>query len=202
MLIILTSPQGLMDFEQNEVIPFIPKVEPKHFSLVNDKQDKYSTGGMTSKLTAAQSAQSCGAQVLIASGFESEVMIKACQGEILGTLIGQKPQGLGHTKARKLWISQFHQVQGQIEVDQGAQSALIDYGKSLLPSGIVSVNGEFKSGDLVQLVYEQQVFAQGLVDYSSEEILKIKGHHSQKIKDILGALDYEAVIHRDNMVLN
>lgn len=102
--------------------------------------------------------------------------------------------------ARKKWIAFGSVVQGEIVVDAGAQNALIKRGKSLLPSGVVGVRGEFERGMMVAVINQSgEEIARGIVNYSGEEISKITGRKSSEIEEILGDKDYDEVIHRNNL---
>jgi glutamate 5-kinase len=157
---------------------------------VNDHQDNLSTGGMASKLQSAQIAAQNGIPVVIANGRKTGALTRIFQGLDEGTLLFPKD---GNISKRKRWIAFFNRVEGHLVVDDGAATAL-KKGKSLLPVGIQSVEGNFKVGAMVDIQsLEGQPIARGLVEYPSEEIDAIK---SQKT----GGKSSE-VIHCDNMVI-
>jgi len=155
-------------------------------------------GGMHTKLQAAKIATAAGVRMVIASGARAGVIEKIINGEPIGTLFLPN-QSLD---ARKCWIAFGTKCRGKIVVDEGAARALLNSGKSLLPSGIVSVEGKFEVGDPVSVfTTAKKEIGRGLTYYSAEEIEKIKGKKSSEIKKILGHADYEDVIHRDNLVI-
>ncbi len=165
-----------------------------------------SLGGMYKKVLAARGALGTGIAVVIADGHEHDVLRRILDGEELGTLFVPKREEEEEPAmpARKLWIATVVEPAGEIVVDAGARRALLDKdGSSLLPVGIVAVEGRFEAGDLVRVVTEDgQEFARGLVNYSAEEVKQIQGAHTRQIPKILGHVGDEEVIHRDNMVLS
>jgi glutamate 5-kinase len=158
----------------------------------------FGTGGMKTKLMAAKIATSAGIAMVIAHGGQEGVIQKIVNGEKAGTLfIPAKHKMAG----RKRWIAFNVEPMGKVVVDQGAVHALTVQGKSLLPSGIVDVEGDFQSGDCVMIIDEcGKEFAKGLTNYSSKELLKIIGAQTVDIEGILGYKYYDEVIHRDNLV--
>ncbi len=156
-------------------------------------------GGMFTKLRAARLAGRSGAATVIASGKEIEVLKRLAQGETLGTLLlpRQEPEA-----ARKRWLAGQLQVKGQLTLDTGAVKVLRHSGRSLLAVGVTQVTGKFKRGELVVCVDQQgKEIARGLVNYTAAEADKIKGHPSSAIESLLGYLDEEELVHRDNLVL-
>lgn len=167
------------------------------------KGSELSTGGMASKLQAANMVARVSAPVVIANGRASGTLRKVVAGQDVGTLIATEAASADSILAgRKRWIAFFHKPQGTLIVDEGARDAIEKKGKSLLPIGIREVEGHFPSGCVVNLRTTQGVlFACGVVDYSSDHIRKIKGHRTNELADLLGPEYYEEVIHRDNMVV-
>jgi glutamate 5-kinase len=158
-----------------------------------------SRGGMQKKLAAAQMAIECGIPVMIADGREERVVSRLLEGEALGTFfLPAEPMG-----ARKVWIATAREPAGRLVVDEGARQALLGAdGASLLPIGIVEVEGQFHSGDLVEVLGpDRRVIGRGIVNYASPEIRKIKRLHSREVPRLLGHAGTEEVIHRDNMVV-
>lgn len=156
-------------------------------------------GGMASKLEAAAIVTASGGAALIANGKEDRILQRIFEGEEVGTLFYPTR---GHMKGRKRWIGFGARAKGEVVVDEGAAKALRERGKSLLPSGITSVSGEFSAGDVVSVRAKgADAFARGVVSYSSSEIRKIKGARTSRIASILGEKLYDEVIHRDNMTL-
>ncbi len=156
-------------------------------------------GGMRSKVEAIQKVVDSGIPAVIAKGGEEGVLSEILQGETIGTFFRPRDVRLG---GKKRWIAYTLQPAGRIVIDDGAVRALAESGKSLLPSGIVAVEGEFEMGDAVSCVDKDgREIARGLTNYNSNEIRKIKGCHSGEIKRILGYTHSQEVIHRDNLVL-
>lgn len=203
-LIILTSPDGLrapVTKNKTERIKYLPSVTAQAFELVTKKTEVLSTGGMETKLKAAQTAAKVGALVVIASGQQSDSIVRAMQGEDVGTLIGNKALQTKLAK-RKHWISYFHRPQGGLVVDAGAKVALQEKGKSLLPVGIKKIEGTFSAGAMVEIFNQKhELLGCGLVEYSSRDVEKIKGKSSAEIENILGFKVTDVVIHRDNLVV-
>jgi glutamate 5-kinase len=112
------------------------------------------------------------------------------------------PHREGHLKSRKYWIAFTLRSRGKICCDEGAKRAILDEGKSLLPSGVTAVEGEFDRGDPVSLVDGSgQVLAKGLTNYAASEIKRIMGLKTSKIEQVLGYKDYDEIVHRDNMAV-
>lgn len=203
-LIILTTPDGLRrstSGRSTQRVSYLPSVTPQSLQLVTKAIDALSTGGMITKLKAAQMAAKVGAMVVIASGQKSDTIERIMRGDDVGTLIGNKAQDNKLDK-RKQWITYFHRSQGALVVDKGAVDALQKRGKSLLPIGVKAVKGQFPVGAMIDIVNEKkQVIAHGLVEYSSLQIDKIKGRESSDIESILGFKDNDVVIHRNNLVM-
>lgn len=204
LLIILTDQQGLYDSDprQNEQAKFIHEDDAMNTDLLafaGDAGTNVGTGGMRTKVLAAQRAARSGCATIIASGREENVLSRIMNKEALGTFLhaGREP-----LVARKQWIANQLKPQGVLVIDQGAEKALNEAGRSLLPVGVVDVLGEFERGDVVECKTVQGVvLAKGLVNYSSSECMLIKGLSSRAIPDALGYVDEEEIIHRDNLVI-
>jgi glutamate 5-kinase len=156
-------------------------------------------GGMESKIQAAKILTESGIPVVIANGREKQILKKIIKGKEIGTFFAPVEQ---KKKGKKKWIAFSLKTKGEIIIDKGAKEALIKGGKSLLPSGILSVAGKFDAGDSVSITDEKhKELARGLSNYNSKEIEKIKGLKSSEIKKVLKYKDYDEVIHRDNLVV-
>ena len=156
-------------------------------------------GGMKSKVIAARKVTASGIPYIIAPGKEKGILHAIIAGKEKGTLFLPMSE---HLNSRKYWIAFTLKSRGKLVIDEGAKMALVEQGKSLLPSGILDVEGDFGIGDPVLCVDEQgTTLAKGLVNYNAEEIHKIMGLKSQKIEQVLGYKDYDEVIHRDNMAV-
>ncbi|HAX62348.1 MAG TPA: glutamate 5-kinase [Elusimicrobia bacterium] len=160
----------------------------------------FSVGGMLSKLDAAKIATASGVETFIANGKKNVCISDIISGRVKCTrfLTDIKIDGMA---ARKKWLAFGAKTSGKIFIDDGAAKAILEKGKSLLPSGIMKIEGNFTKGAVVSIVHQQKEIAKGLVFYSSEEIEKIKGHKSSDIEKILCRKDYDEVIHRDNLAL-
>ncbi|MEQ8466574.1 glutamate 5-kinase [Coleofasciculus sp. E1-EBD-02] len=161
---------------------------------------QWGTGGMVTKITAARIATSAGVRTVITQGRHPEAIEKILQGEPLGTQFAPQPRT---ENARKRWIAHSLVPAGKLYLDQGAVKAICQGGKSLLAAGITAIEGNFHASDAVQLCDSHDVeIARGLVNYSSLELQKIRGHKSADIPEILGYGGAETVVHRDNLVLS
>jgi glutamate 5-kinase len=202
LLIILSDVDGLYTADprispEAKVIKVVKELTPEVEKLVYPSRSKVTSGGMKTKLTAARLLSQCGESLILANGRERNVLLRIFEGEELGTLFLPQGEKLAH---RKRWIAFIKPPQGQIIIDAGATKAL-SHNKSLLPSGIMGVKGEFEIGDAVEVLSsEREVLGRGLVNYNSGEIDKIKGAHSSEIERILGYSYTDEVIHKDNFV--
>ena len=156
-------------------------------------------GGMLTKVLAARRAAASGAQTVIASGREPNVLVRLARGEAVGTLLTAQTVPLA---ARKQWLADHLTVSGQVRLDAGAVKALARDGKSLLPIGVVEVTGDFERGAVIGVVDAGgREVARGLINYSSEETRRIMRRPSSEIEAVLGYVDEPELIHRDNLVL-
>lgn len=203
-LVILSDVDGLYTedpkkSEKAEIIHFVDDITPELLSRAGGTGSVIGTGGMYSKLLAAQRAVSNGIIVHIISGRKGVLLEAQSKGEHHGTVFQPKKEKLS---SRKGWIAYGSRSKGNIVIDVGAIKALIHGGKSLLPSGIVTVEGNFETGDAVYcLDTEGKRIAKGLINYSSSEIDRIKGRKTSEIEKILGYKYSDEAIHRDNLVL-
>ncbi len=155
-------------------------------------------GGMITKVIAAKRAAKSGAHTAIASGHETDPIIRLAQGESVGTLLISQTQPLA---ARKQWLADHLQLTGRLLLDEGAVNAL-KAGKSLLPIGVVAVEGEFERGAAIAcLSPEGTEIARGLSNYASNEARRIARKPSSEIENLLGYVDEREIIHRDNLIL-
>lgn len=178
-------------------------VDAKTLSHAVGKGSDLSTGGMASKLQSAGMALSTGIPVVIANGRKDDVITQAMAGRDVGTYIMPSRIGeAGGIPLRKRWIAFFHKTRGTVTIDAGAVGALREKGRSLLAAGIKKVDGDFGTGAVVNIVAEDgRLIARGLTGYSSADLRIIKGRKTSEITALLGARDYDEVVHRDNMVL-
>jgi glutamate 5-kinase len=156
-------------------------------------------GGMSSKIRAAKKVTAAGVPMIIAKGDDPDILLDLFDGQARGTYFAPRQKKLA---SRKCWIAYTLTPKGVLVVDAGAARALVENGKSLLPSGIVSVEGEFGVGAAVAFRNQQGVqLGVGLVNYAAADIRTIQGLKTSQIKGRLGAKPYDEVIHRDNLVI-
>lgn len=160
-----------------------------------------SIGGMASKLKAADTLNSAGEVLWLASGKETDILGRIFNGEDVGTVF-LPANGKKKMQSRKRWLSTFSRPKGKLVVDGGAVEALRKHGSSLLASGIFAVNGEFDRGDVLEIVSgSNQVIGKGLTNFSSAECRMLMGHRSSENHVILHYDADDEVIHRNNMVI-
>jgi len=200
LLIVLTDVEGLCkNAGGGEVIEEVVKITPEVERIALGTKRDTSRGGMSSKLKAARLVTEGSGMVVIASGLRNRVLQEIVEGGNIGTLFIPPDRKISN---RKLWLAFSHTPRGTVFIDDGAATALSKKGTSLLPVGIEKVDGDFSRGDLIKVVDRKgQEVARGLVNFSKEEVEKIKGLKSSKIETVLGSKPYEEVIHRDNMVI-
>lgn len=156
-------------------------------------------GGMRTKLKAAVIATKSGTQTVIASGNDDTTLIKIADGENVGTLLTTDK---GPVTARKQWLANQSYLQGTVTLDAGAIIALTKNGKSLLPVGISAVSGDFKRGEIISCVDSSgNEIARGLTNYDAAQTKLIMGKSNKQIEKLLGQLDEDELIHRDNLIL-
>ncbi len=203
LLVILTDQQGLYsaDPRKNPDATLITEGQAddtKFEAMAGGAGSSLGRGGMITKVRAAQRAARSGADTLIASGHETDALLRVVGGESLGTLLYAAATPLA---ARKQWLADHLQLAGSVTLDDGALSALRD-GRSLLPIGVLSVQGEFARGAAVGCrTQDGKEVARGLINYSSSESRRIARHASNEIESLLGYVDEEVLIHRDNLIL-
>jgi glutamate 5-kinase len=204
LLIILTDQQGMYDADprSNPAARLLDTVEaddPALERMAGDSRGRLGRGGMATKVVAARTAARSGTATIVAPGREPQVLLRIFRQERIGTLF---QPGTQRRDARKRWMLSHLQMRGTIVVDAGAERVLRDAGRSLLAVGIQSVEGRFQRGDLVSLVNPSgREIGRGLVNYSVEDMQKIIGSPSEQIEALLGYIDEEEMVHRDNLVL-
>lgn len=204
ILINLTDIDGLYDrdprtHQDAELLTLISTIGREIERYAGEIAGALGTGGMRSKIKAARKVTAAGVPMIIANGKKDGVLADIFEGRPTGTFFKPKTARLS---SRKCWLAFSLKPKGVIRIDGGAARALTTGGKSLLPSGIAAVSGQFNVGDPVQFAGpDGQVLGNGLVNYSAGDINKIKGMRSGDIADCLGEKPYDEVIHRDNLVL-
>ena len=205
LLVILSDVEGVYDKDPRahadaRLISLISESKGLSQTIAGNSLSTVGTGGIVTKLGAAEKAALAGIPTVIASGMQSGVLGKVfAEEESCGTLILAEANRL---TSRKHWIAYNLKTAGEIVIDQGAHDAVVQKGKSLLPSGLKEVRGAFGVGECVSCVdLEGREFARGLVNYSAQELNQIKGLHTSGIEKVLGYKAYDEVIHRDDLVV-
>ena len=202
ILVILTDVDGLYDGNPSsgKLISRVEKITEEIESFASSKSSSgKGTGGMKTKILAAKIAASCGVNTIITNGAKLKLLKDITQGKDAGTVFAAKKSPL---EAKKSWIAFSKKPKGAVFVDKKAAEALIVKGKSLLAAGVTGVSGNFKRGDTVTVCENgtKKDFARGLINYSFDDMIKIKGKNTKDIKKIISSGEDE-VIHRDNLVI-
>ncbi len=204
LLVILTDRDGVMNADpaisrSAELIPEIGVDDPE-LDRVAGGGGRLGRGGMKTKIEAARRAARCGAATVIANGRREGVLTDLLAGEVRGSLLRPDARPL---PARKRWIAGRLRLHGRLHIDAGAARVLRGGGKSLLPVGVVRVEGQFRRGDLVACIDPEGVeVARGLVNYDAGQARQLVGQSSTDIAGILGQPGEQEMMHRDNLVLS
>jgi glutamate 5-kinase len=204
VLISLTDIDGLFTMDprthaEAELIPSVSRYTQSLEEMASGIPGPLGAGGMLGKVKAAKKVTAAGIPMIIANGQAPDILIRLFAGENCGTFFVPRKQKLA---SRKCWIAFTLKPEGTLWLDDGAAEAIVRRGKSLLPSGIVDVSGEFGVGASVEFRNgRRQVLGRGLVNYSSTNIRKILGLQSNQIKTRLDEKPYDEVVHRDNLVV-
>jgi glutamate 5-kinase len=204
LLLICTDIPGLFNADPRvdpnaALISHVPVIDDTIWALAGDPGSHRGTGGMRTKIQAADLATRTGIDVIIAAGDAPNVVLEAAQGRQIGTRLHA---GATRLEARKRWIMAETVRQSRVTVDAGAARALATEGRSLLPAGIVAVDGMFDRGQTVRIFAPDGTeLARGLTHYRAADLRLIQGHHSSQIEETLGYTYGPEVIHRDDMVL-
>lgn len=205
LFINLTSADGVFDKnpDQNpdaKPLACIENVHDLDLDAMCDGKTAVGSGGMFSKMRAANRAAQLGVPTLILAGKDRMIIERVFNGEECGTWIVPDEKSVSR---RKYWLAYHCDPAGDLVIDAGALKALLAGGKSLLPAGITDVNGNFKAGELVRVVsLDGKSAAVGLSCYGADDMRKIIGHKSTEIEAILGKCPYPEAIHRDNLLLD
>lgn len=202
LLIILSNVDGLYDCDPKKsdtrsLIEEVTDITDDLRRMCGGAGNETSVGGMAAKIEAARIATLSGVGTALANGERKHILRDLFEGECKYTYFHPKKEAIS---GRKLWIAFGSAPRGSVAVDGGARRALLERGRSLLPSGIVEVSGDFEKGDVISVMDETGgEIARGLTNYSASEARLIKGRHSSKIAELLGSSDYDELIHRDNL---
>ncbi len=204
LLVILSDVDGLYDSHPAEnpaaqLIPLVERVTEEIEGIAGDSSSSVGTGGMGTKVKAAKRATLFGVGTVIINGRTPNVLQRLLDGEEIGTYFLPASCRMA---AKKHWIAFSKKPRGKLFLDAGAVCAVLEKGKSLLPSGIKGVEGGFDRGDAVRLCdLEGREYGKGVINYALAELLQIMGKKSHEIESILGYKYGDEVIHRDNLVL-
>lgn len=205
MLVILSDVEGLYDADPSfnphaKRLANVKVIDDQIKSLAGDSSSGLGTGGMKTKLQAAQIATDAGIHTLVISGRNPKSLLAFQHGQSSGTWFHAR---LSPLQARKHWILHNRQASGSLVLDDGAAQAVQNQGASLLPKGIEQVVGQFTRGDVVQMQTRSGVILGcGVMQYDAQELAKIQGCHSRDIMSKIGYYYTDVVIHRNDMVLN
>jgi glutamate 5-kinase len=204
LLVLLSVVDGLYDADPSvnptaQRVTTVPLIDAAVLEMAGPARSALGSGGMRSKLRAARLVTSAGESVILAGGTAPDALDSVFRAETVGTLF--LPQG-GSMTAWKRWLGYAARPRGRYVMDDGARQAVQNQGRSLLPIGVVQVVGSFGKGDVTALCGMDGVeFARGLTNYSSATAEKLRGLRTEQIREILGDLPYEEVVHRDNLVV-
>jgi glutamate 5-kinase len=202
-LVILTDQAGLFTADPRadphaQLIAEVASIDAEVRQSALGSRSGVGTGGMATKIEAAELATRSGTQVVIAAGGEPDVLPRLVRGEALGTRF---PAAVSQVESRKRWIL-AEPARGDIQVDEGAAQALLQQGKSLLAVGVNRVDGGFERGQTVRLLSpDGREIARGITNYNAADLAAIRGLHSDQIPAVLGYQYGPTVVHRDDMVL-
>jgi glutamate 5-kinase len=204
LLILLTNVDGLYTGDPKtapdaQLVHTVPHIDRTITEMAGMSKSVLGTGGMKSKLRAARLATAAGETAIMANGSIPNILDHIFAGELVGTLF--LPHG-NDVPAWKRWLGFTARPQGTVRVDAGAKRALIEKGKSLLPIGIVAVEGTFGKGEVIAICDSEGIeFARGLTNYSSADAERIRGLQTEQIIRAVGKLPYVEMVHRDNLVV-
>lgn len=204
LLVILTDQQGLYTADPRRdpharLLTAVAADDPALARMAGGAGTAIGTGGMATKVAAARRASVSGADTLVASGREPDLLPRLAAGEAIGT---QFLAGTARLAARKRWLAGQLQLAGALTLDAGAVRAVVHGGRSLLPIGVVAVSGDFGRGDVVAcLDADGREIARGLANYSATQTRRIMRRPSAEIQDRLGFVEEPELVHRSNMVL-
>jgi glutamate 5-kinase len=205
LMIILTDIEGLYSKDPKAhkdatIIHEIPELRPKDLKAYSDVTNPMGRGGIKSKLQSAYRASLLGVPTIIASAYIPQVISRILDGSQIGTFVHPKKKAMLTQKDH--WLGFVSRPKGKIFVDDGAAAMVLNKGKSLLPVGVVDVEGSFHAGDPVEIIQKgSEVIAIGLSNFATEELIKIKGESTKDLATILAYDCDEEVVHRNNMIL-
>lgn len=205
LVIIVSDIDGLYDDNPHtnknaKLIPNVAGITKTIENMAKDASSKVGTGGMITKIKAAKICNEFGCDLAIVNGNQPNVLIDLLEGKEVGTYFDSSP--VRHLSSRQHWIMYRSMSKGKVIVDDGAKSALVNKHTSLLPKGIINVEGNFLMSQIIDIVdRDDDLIARGISNYSSDEIRLIKGLNSSEIETVLHYKDYDEVVHANNLVL-
>jgi glutamate 5-kinase len=203
LLIILSDIDGVYDCDpktnkEASLIHTVNNITPEIENVCCECCSDRSRGGMKTKIEAARVAVNSGGTAIIANGKKTDIIKQIFNGEEVGTIFLPEK----HLSSKKRWIAFASSIHGKVIVNRGAQKALIENNASLLSAGVVEIKNKFNVGDVVSIIDEEgNEFARGIINYSSDESIKLIGLKSNEIENILHHKNYDALISRDNIVV-
>ncbi|WP_242396090.1 glutamate 5-kinase [Anaeromyxobacter oryzisoli] len=203
LVVMLTDVEGLYDRNPAEpgarLVRDVPRVTAEIERIAGGAGSDRSVGGMATKVRAARRLAAQGVTTALLSGRRPRALAALLAGEQLGTVFAP---GAHHLSSRKGWLAAAAKSRGVIVVDAGARRAVVEQGRSLLPSGVRSVQGQFRVGDPVDIAAETgRPFARGLAGYGAEEIRRIAGLKTSEIERVLGYKYLDEIVHRNDLVV-
>lgn len=196
LLVLLTVVDGLLDAD-GKPVRLVDSIDHAR-QLIRTEKSALGKGGMNSKLEAARMVTDAGEVMAVANGRDPDVLVRLISGEDVGTLFAPSAK---KRSSKGRWIGAARPA-GTIVIDDGAAKALLEKNRSLLPAGIVRVEGSFAPGDVVAIVApDGQTVARGLTNYTSLDVARIRGRKTAEVRELLGEAAYDEVVHRDNLVL-
>lgn len=203
LLILLSDIDGLYDQDPRKHqdarrLTVVEEITPEIAAGAGGAGTAMGTGGMATKIEAARMATLSGTGMVLANGATPGVIGEIFEGKPVGTLFLPREEAL---LQRQRWMAFAGYPTGAINIDEGAVSAILERGKSLLPSGVTQVNGDFEPGDLIKVLDpDGKEIARGLTNYSHTEVCRVMGHRSSEIEELLGHKNFDEIIHRNNLV--
>ena len=210
MLVILSSVSGLFDCDPTQagrgrkaaMVRVVEAPDAATLGLAEATRSGLGTGGMITKLSAMQIAHQAGVHGVIAHGKTPGMIEQILSGNFTGTYFA--PRGGRKLSGRHRWLAFGRKAAGKrLIIDDGARRALVEGKKSLLPAGVRAIDGDFARGDIVEVAgLDGELIGRGLVNYDADVMRRILGLKTGQIRELLGAVDYEEAIHRDNLIVN
>jgi glutamate 5-kinase len=202
LLVLLTNVDGVFSADPGtdegaELVGSVEDFSTLSGMEIGDRTSAFGSGGMRSKVAAAEMASESGIPAVICNGTTPGTLATAAAGDPVGTRFAA---GSGRASSFKLWLKYAKPARGRVIVDQGAARVLRERGSSLLPVGITAIEGEFDAGDAVEVLTDGEVIGKGIVEYTATELSRVHGMKSSEVRDLLPHAADE-VIHRDRFVL-